>query len=575
MPEGSDGERGEGVFESESDDNDVTSVQCKCKTNCLSQFDAEHIQGHILSLREMEKDQKEMFVMGSLLKIGAQETRKGKRKRVRYRYTFDGKTVCKSVFCHINDIGQRTVKSLLKHLNSNGPVPRIHGNTGRKPSHAVKYEDVRFCVDFLLLYAEINGLTMPAAPRGADEAAPVLLPCNTTKVDLHSKYQQACVEAGVRCLGITTFKCVWKQCLPHIKIMTAKDDVCHKCEIIRKRVADAINEMDKLEAANDLREHIQDAQRERQVYRQTIEEAREEMRHTSVTVNRPAQPCTSDLSKVHYTFDYSQNVTIPHHSQQMGPLYFVTGRKIQIFGVRVDSVSQQYNYLIDEDESIGADGTGTHGPNSVISMLHHCLENQGFGEKACIMHADNCGSQNKNRFMLAYLAWRIHMGLHDEITLLMGIPGHTKCLVDGGFGHIKKLYRRTDCDSISQVASVVRKSASSNFPVLFRKEDGCQNWTWYDWKTFLPRFFLPLRGIQRYHYFRVTKDAVYVKERSTDVEQQVTILKRNATVPEDILPAVLLPGGLSRARQQYLYKNVRPFVRQVYRDVTCPPLREE
>jgi hypothetical protein len=66
-----------------------------------------------------------------------------------------------------------------------------------------------------------------------------------------------------------------------------------------------------------------------------------------------------------------------------------------------------------------------------------------------------------------------------------------------------------------------------------------------------------------------------VKERSTDVEQQVTILKRNATVPEDILPALLLPGGLSRARQQYLYKNVRPFVCQVYRDVTCPLLREE
>jgi hypothetical protein len=179
------------------------------------------------------------------------------QQRVRYRYPYDGKTVCKSVFCHINDIGQRTVKSLLKHLNSNGPVPPIHGNTRRKPSHAVKYEDVRFCVDFLLLYAEINGLSMPAAPHGADEAAPVLLPCNTMKVDLHSKYQQACVEAGVRVLGITTFKYVWKQCVPHIKIMTAKDDVCHKCEMIRKRVADAIHEMDKLEAANALREHIQ------------------------------------------------------------------------------------------------------------------------------------------------------------------------------------------------------------------------------------------------------------------------------------------------------------------------------
>ena len=164
IPEGSEEETGEGDCAG-SEDNE-TSVKCSCKTHCLTQFEAEHVQSHILSLREMEKDQKEMFIMGSLLKVGAQETRHGKRKRVRYRYTFHGKSVCKSVFCHINDIGQRTLKSLLKHLNTNGPVPRVHGNTGKKPHHAVKYEDVRFCVDFMLLFSEINGLPMPAAPRG-------------------------------------------------------------------------------------------------------------------------------------------------------------------------------------------------------------------------------------------------------------------------------------------------------------------------------------------------------------------------------------------------------------------------
>ena len=67
----------------------------------------------------------------------------------------------------------------------------------------------------------------------------------------------------------------------------------------------------------------------------------------------PVPPLSTDLKKVHYTFDYCQNVALPHHSNQMGPLYFLSGRKVQIFGVRLDSMSRQTNYLIDEDQSIG------------------------------------------------------------------------------------------------------------------------------------------------------------------------------------------------------------------------------
>lgn len=40
----------------------------------------------------------------------------------------------------------------------------------------------------------------------------------------------------------------------------------------------------------------------------------------------------------------------------MGPLYFRTRRKVQIFGIRNDSLARQYNYLIDEDQSIGKFG---------------------------------------------------------------------------------------------------------------------------------------------------------------------------------------------------------------------------
>ena len=48
-----------------------------------------------------------------------------------------------------------------------------------------------------------------------------------------------------------------------------------------------------------------------------------------------------------------QHFQLPHHSRQMGPTYFVQLRKVQVFGVMIDGVCRQMNYLIDEDQTIG------------------------------------------------------------------------------------------------------------------------------------------------------------------------------------------------------------------------------
>ncbi|WAR17612.1 hypothetical protein MAR_032206, partial [Mya arenaria] len=125
------------------------------------------------------------------------------------------------------------------------------------------------------------------------------------------------------------------------------------------------------------------ARREREVYRETLKEAADEMSsHVRAIGPVPVLSCP-ELVHVHYTFDYSQNVTIPHHCRQMGPLYFITGRKVHIFGVKIDS-------------------TGKHSINAYVRVY-------------------NASGQNKNRYVLAYLSWRIEMGLHEEILLLMQI----------------------------------------------------------------------------------------------------------------------------------------------------------
>ena len=128
----------------------------------------------------------------------------------------------------------------------------------------------------------------------------------------------------------------------------------------------------------------------------------------------------------HYTFDFAQQATIPHHARQVGALYFKVPRRLQLFGVAAEALPSQHNYVIDEHQTIGVDGSKSHGPNSVVSILHYHFANHGSGEQVCSLHADNCRGQNKNRTVIGYLAWRTIVGLHDKIELNFMRVGHTR-----------------------------------------------------------------------------------------------------------------------------------------------------
>ena len=121
----------------------------------------------------------------------------------------------------------------------------------------------------------------------------------------------------------------------------------------------------------------------------------------------------------------------------MGPLYFQTLRKVHIFGVRSDGEPKQLNFLINEDdETLGIYGTSV--PDSVISMVDWILQNYNSRETSCTLRANNCGGQNKNQYVIGYFKWRNMTGQHENIEYKMQVPGHARCLIDGGFALIKK-----------------------------------------------------------------------------------------------------------------------------------------
>ena len=118
-------------------------------------------------------------------------------------------------------------------------------------------------------------------------------------------------------------------------------------------------------------------------------------------------------------------------------------------------------------------------------MVHHFLATHSLGEVNLHLHADNCSGQNKNRYVMQYLAWHILSGLNKSITLSFLIVGHTKFSPDWCFGLFKQLYRRTKIGCLDDIARVVEKSAEASHAQLVGTQDGQVLVPTYDWAEFL------------------------------------------------------------------------------------------
>lgn len=141
--------------------------------------------------------------------------------------------------------------------------------------------------------------------------------------------------------------------------------------------------------------------------------------------------------------------------------------------------------------------------------------------------------------------------------------------MDSNFAHIKKLYRRTDSESLHHLREKVDNSSYNNHAVLFTEEP---TWVWRDWKGFLGTNFLQIKKISTFYSFRFHADSpgiVYVRENK-EPEKAIKIIKEHLPLP-DGLPTEIEPAGLTPGRQQYLFSHVRQFVREPWKDVTCPP----
>ena len=325
--------------------------------------------------------QKDSFLLGLLaggLNTGATQHARSAadsgRSRASFKYTVQGWEVCRSVFLYVYGIG-RTRLSRLQKLISNGVCfPEAHGNVGKTPWNVLTDLQCERASEFVKNYASVNGLPMPAAPRGRGQSAPTYLPASNTYVSVHAEYCKAETE-GER-VSLSSFKRIWHMHHPDVKFMVPTEDVCATCERLRNLLRVELSEDGKVSLSNQLKSHVELAQAERAFYNKCIEDAK-------------ASPNTS----THITFDFSENFGIPYHSRQPGPVYFKVLFRINDFGIANEAKKEQVHHLFDETQTIGKDNSKNHGPNCVVSMLDHYLQGHQHA-RSLHAHCDNCCGQN-------------------------------------------------------------------------------------------------------------------------------------------------------------------------------------
>jgi len=348
-------------------------------------------------------------------------------------------------------------------------------------------------------------------------------------------------------------------------------DLCWQCQRNNTKILRTANLSDeiKTESVREHMEHLSTVAAERQFYNALVKECKDFVTSTQIS-ELGSNPPNSLHRQMHYSFDFAQQVHIPHLPQQVGPLYFLVPRKCGIFGICCEALPQQINYLIDEGMSV------SKGSNMVISLLHHFFEHFGLGEVELDLHCDNCSGQNKNKFVLWYLAWRVLTKQHMQIRVHFMPAGHTKFAPDWCFGLLKRNFRRSEVHCLDDLCKVVERSTVKgiNKAQIVGTEDGKIQVPIFDWQEFFKPWFRPLKGVKSLQHFRFAHDCpgrVFYKKKLGDVEDSFDLVTdAEASAKLDAMPAQLPPPGIPEARRNYLHQHIRCFVREDAQDITCP-----
>lgn len=586
-------EKNEGLLEDTTDHvekeaiHHFLSTECSCGQHCQKQFSEEELMTSRAQFSSLSLSERNCYILAQLRifskhSVDASSARSmtvRQRQKFEYRINID-RPVCRTAFLFYHGETLDRLKRLQQCLTETPICPPLHGNIGRQPASAYSPQDKEFVKMFIVSFSEEQGLPDPGRDvRKGKGRLRILLPSVLNYTSIHRLYEASISTIGKRAIPYRTFLEIWKNELPHIEFNNPKTDLCMTCEGFKKDLnqitATCLEEREKAEAVlyQKALDHLNYVKKERLYYKAHSKESSIDYNKTrgTITDNVEVKANSQDIV-MSYSWDFAQQLQYPFEEQQVGPIFFKTPRRAQLFGVSCEGSGCQVNYLIDEADFLEKNA------NTVISLLDHFFSNYALGEMSAYLTADNCVGQNKNNALIHYLMYRVLSGLHTNIEMSFLIVGHTKFSPDSHFGLIKQRYRRSQIYTYEQLAETIEASAHAgyNYCHRFHQKERQREIVYRDWSDWLSSYFNQIKGITSYHHFIINdenKGSIILKERVDSEGKSFKLLKNQVDFKSSRIypPVCLTPPSLSLERQWYLYEQIRMHIPSaIDQDITCP-----
>lgn len=193
---------------------------CECKTSCFKGLKAEAVYRHRLNVTELTREEHDMYLMGvtmACLSNPMQTSRNKERQRQRATYVYQGKRVCIDAFTYLENVTTYHLRRIRRHILTQGVVPRVHGNMGKKPHNTFSLAMYKCAENFIKqMLARKQSATETATTTTT--AKPFIL-TGETRSSVYQKFKECAQHPDGKVMGYTTFGHFVKKQFPNLKFV--------------------------------------------------------------------------------------------------------------------------------------------------------------------------------------------------------------------------------------------------------------------------------------------------------------------------------------------------------------------
>lgn len=202
-----------------------------CQKNFYQHFDVDKIELLHLNVKGLPYESKRSFISGCLTATRVSEGMPLQRSAS--KYMIQSVPVCRKLFSTVYDISYSALfrlSSLRDRLPTSDFFHFGENRGGCQMPHRIEPNIAVEVVQFLIDLGEKIGLPDPGRHRRTlPYGAAVLLPHCLKITKMYQMYIDAYHKENEKPLSLPSFKTIWREALPNLKIMSLRSDMCSTC----------------------------------------------------------------------------------------------------------------------------------------------------------------------------------------------------------------------------------------------------------------------------------------------------------------------------------------------------------